>query len=187
MSSFRIDLIDPTTGLKTGRASITTATQVTRAQALDRIGKWSFDLTVTDPALADLEGKDFAVYWLDGTETHYLGQCGYLDHQLDATGRSVQVQAAGRLRDLTRQTVTQRSFDGATATVNDVLAALVPLRSGWSLGTVDAISAAAPMDFWYETIFDSVALLAQTFGYHFREGEADRTLEFGAMGAGSGM
>ncbi len=187
MTNFRIDLINPTTGDVTGSYPITTAAQVQRQRALDRIGKWSITFSVTDPALADLEGKDLRVYWLQAGETRLLGQCSYLRHQVDATGRVVQVEAAGGLRDLQQQTVLQRSFDGATDDVNDVLSEIVPLRSGWALGSVDTISNAAPLDFWYETIFDSVALLAGTFGYHFRGGSAAKTLDFGAFGDDSGV
>lgn len=187
MTNFRIDLLDPTTGDVAGSYPITTATQVTRQRALDRIGKWAFTFSATDPALADLEGKDLRVYWLQAGETRLLGECSYLRHQVDATGRAVQVEAAGRLRDLQQQTVLQRSFDGATDDVNDVLAEIVPLRSGWALGSVDTIANAAPLDFWYETIFGSVALLAQTFGYHFREGATAKTLDFGAFGDDSGV
>lgn len=184
--AFRIDLLDPTTRMKVGDFPISTATQVTRSEGLDRIGKWQFDLPVTDPALADIEGKDFAVYWLYRGETYFLGECSYLDHGVDA-GRAVQVTASGRLRDLQRQTVLQRGFDGATDDVNDVLSTIVPLRAGWGLGAVDTVAKAAPMDFWYETIFDGVALLASTFGQHFREGGSPRTLDFGAFGQESGL
>jgi hypothetical protein len=183
---FRIDLLDPVTRQKVGDFPISTATRVTRQEGLDRIGKWGFDLSITDPALLDLEGKDFAIYWQNGRGVHFLGECAYLDHQIDLN-RTVQVAAAGRLRDLQRQTVTQRSFDGATSDINDVLDVIVPLRAGWALGAVDTVAKPAPLDFWYETIFDSVALLASTFGLHFREGSAPRTLDFGAMGADAGL
>lgn len=189
MTAFRIDLLDPNTGLKTGSHPLTTATQVTRRRALDRIDSWSFPCAAVDPVLPVIEGKDFAVYWQWAGRTHYLGQCSYLDHETRAGGDqpAVRVSAAGKLRDLARQTVLQRGFDGASDDVNDVLSTIVPLRSGWGLGSVDTISNAAPMDFWYETIFDSVALLAETFGYHFREGLADKTLDFGAFGVSSGI
>lgn len=186
IGAFRIDLLDPVTRQKVGDFPITTATRVTRQEGLDRIGKWGFDAAIVDPALSQIEGRDFAVYWQNGQGTHFLGECSYLDHQVDAN-RTVQITAAGRLRDLQRQTVTQRSFDGATSDINDVLDATVPLRAGWALGAVDTVAKPAPLDFWYETIFDSVALLASTFGLHFREGSAPRTLDFGAMGADAGL
>lgn len=186
IGAFRIDLLDPTTRQKVGDFPITTATRVSRQEGLDRIGKWSFDMSITDPALPAIEGKDFAIYWLSGQATFFLGECSYLDHQVTAA-RSVQVSAAGRLRDLQRQTVLQRSFNGASSEINDVLEVIVPLRPGWALGAVDTVAKPAPLDFWYETVFDSVGLLASTFGLHFREGSAPRTLDFGAMGAESGV
>lgn len=184
---FRIDLLDPVTGLKTGSGPITSAAAVSRQQALDRIGKWSFNMAASDPALGEIEGKDFAVYWLQGGTVFSLGQCSYLGHQIQADGRTAAVTASSSLRDLQRQTVLQRSFDGATDDINDVLEAIVPMRAGWSLGQVDTVSKPAPLDFWYESIFDSVALLAQTFGLHFREGLTARTLDFGAFGTSSGV
>ena len=189
MTQFRVDLLDPNTNLKTGSYPLTTVTTVTRRRALDRIDSWQLSCAAVDPALPDIEGKNFAVYWLWQGETYYLGQCSYLRHTIQAGGDAptVQIEAAGQLRDLTRQTVLQRSFDGATATVNSVLSTVVPLRSGWGLGAVDTISTAAPLDFWYETIYDAVALLAETFDYHYREGTADKTLDFGVFGASSGV
>lgn len=186
MAGFRIELIDPSSGDKVNAIPLTSITSLTRRQALDRYGSWEFDLAVTEKSLGVIEGKDFDVYWSDGLATHYLGRCGHLGHTINSQ-RTAQVRAAGSLRDLTRQTVLQRGFDGATDDVNDVLSAIVPLRSGWSLGAVDTVAKAAPMDFWYETIFDSVALLALTFNYHFREGETVKTLDFGAFGASSGV
>ena len=186
IGSFRIDLVNATSGEVEDTYPITSATQVTRRRILDRIGKWSFDMSTSDPALSDIEGKDFKVYWLQGDETYYIGQCSYLNHAITAPN-VVTVNASGTLRDLTRQTVLQRSFDGSADDVNDVLDTIVPLRSGWSLGDVDTIATAAPMDFWYETVFDGIALLAETFGYHFREGTASKTLDFGAMGVSSGI
>lgn len=189
MTAFRIDLLDPNSGAKAGDYPLSTATQVTRRRALDRIDTWGFSCAVVDPSLAEVEGKDFAVYWQWQGKTLYLGQCSYLEHSIRAGGDqpSVAIEAAGKLRDLGRQTVLQRGFDGATATVNTVLSTIVPLRSGWGLGSVDTITNPAPMDFWYETIYDGVRLLAETFGYHFRQGVADKTLDFGAFGASSGV
>jgi hypothetical protein len=185
----RIDLLDPTTGFVAGNQPIRTASRVRRTLGLDRIGKWAFDVSVADPAFENIEGSDFRVYWASGGDTHLLGECSYLDHgvQAQAGGAAVSVQASGRLRDLARQTVLQRSFDGATDTVNDVLSEIVPLRSGWSLGDVDTITTPAPMDFWYETVYDGVRLLAETFDYHFREGATSKTLDFGAFGDDSGL
>lgn len=184
--AFRIDLIDPVTGEKTGRVPITSAEQVTRERALDRIGKWDFALRVSDPALPEIEGKNFQFYYQYGGETLDLGLGQYLSHAVDSGGQ-VKVAAAGSMQDLQRQTVLQRSFSGATDDVNDVLAAIVPLRAGWALGQVETVAKPAPMDFWYEKIFDGVALLAKTFGLHFREGNTPRTLDFGAFGQVSGV
>ncbi len=185
--AFRIDLHDPVTGNKTGKTSILTASQVTETRALSRIGKWSFPMSVADGAYPEIEGKDFKIYWENRGQSYLLGQASYLNHKLSATGQTVTVNAAGGLRELSRETTLQRSFDGATADVNHVLAEIVPLRSGWSLGDVDTITTPAPMDFWYETIFDGVSIIAQTFGYHFREGRIPETLDFGVFGASSGV
>lgn len=186
MSSFRIDPLDPNTGELAGPPIITART-VVRQRALDRIGSWQFDLSVIDQALGELAGKDFNFYWQHSGETFFLGRGSYLNRQIEVNGRTVNVNAAGGLRDLKRQTVLQRSFEGDTDDVNDVLAEIVPLRAGWSLGAVDTITTPAPLDFWYEDIFDSVALLANTFGLHFREGNAPKTLDFGAFGVDSGV
>lgn len=185
MGSFRIDPLT-NAGVPLG-GPITSALNVTRRQELDRYSSWEFDMSTSDPALRNIEGKDFDIYWLWGGRTFFLGRCSYLSHAIQASGLRVAVQATGNLRDLARQTVTQRSFDGATDDVNTVLSTIVPLRAGWSLGEVDTIAKAAPMDFWYESIFDSVALLAQTFGKHFREGANPKTLDFGAFGLISGV
>lgn len=184
--SFRIDLVDPVTGEKTGRFPITSVEQVTRERALDRIGKWEFPMKTSDPALAELEGKNFQFYWQYSGQTFNLGLGQYLSHATQSAGQ-VRVTAAGSLHDLQRQTVLQRSFDGTTATVNTVLSTIVPLRAGWGLGQVETVAKPAPMDFWYEKIFDGVALLAKTFGLHFREGDTPRTLDFGAFGQTSGV
>lgn len=184
--AFRIDLVDPVTNEKTGRFPISSVEQVTRERALDRIGKWGFSMRANDPALPEITGKDFRVYWYHDGQTYDLGLAQYLNHAITGDGQ-VKVAAVGSLQDLQRQTVLQRSFDGATATVNTVLSTIVPLRAGWSLGQVDTVAKAAPMDFWYEKIFDGVALLAKTFGQHFREGDSPRTVDFGAFGQNSGV
>lgn len=183
--NFRIDLLDADTGAKVGSTPIRSVAQVTRQTILSKVGRWTFAMSPADPTLSIIEGKDLAVYWQHNGLTHYLGIASYMSHDIQPSG--VQVQASCSLRDLTRQTVLERAFDGATDDVNDVLSTIVPLRSGWSLGDVDTITTAAPMDFWYETIFQGVAVLAETFGYHFREGSTPKTLDFGAFGASSGV
>jgi len=186
---FRIDLIDPSSGVKIGNFPILSAPTVRRRRILDRIGRWEFEMSGADPALAQIEGKHFDFYWQSQGETFYLGRGAYLNHYLTAGGDapSLRVEAAGLLYELQKQTVLARAFDGATDDVNDVLNEIVPLRSGWTMGEMDPIITPAPLDFWYETIFDGVDLLAKTFGYHFREGSATRTVDFGAMGESSGV
>ena len=187
MGNIRVDLLDPLTGNKTGDYPIVSVPQVTRRQALDRIGKWGFPFSVADPVLPDAENKDYRVFWEHNGQVHNLGECSYLSHNIDASGRQVNVEAAGRLRDLSRVSVTQKSFDGATDDVNDVITWLVGLLTGWSEGSVDTVAKAAPLDFWYENVYQSVDLLARTFGLHFREGSTAKTLDFGAFGASSGV
>src|SRR5262245_17075750 len=186
IGSFRIDLYTNSCD-KVYADPITSTLRLALRQELDNYSSWDFDVSVSDPALANSEGKDFDVFWLYRSNTLYLGRCSYLSHSIDAAGRRVAIAATGSLRDLTRQTVLQRAFDGASDDVNDVLGAIVPLRTGWALGAVDTITNAAPLDFWYETIFDSVSLLAATFGKHFREGNAAKSLDFGAFGTASGV
>jgi hypothetical protein len=43
------------------------------------------------------------------------------------------------------------------------------------------------MDFWYESIFEAVSLLATTFNKHFREGGGPKSLDFGSFGEHSGI
>jgi hypothetical protein len=184
MSSFRLDPLT-NAGVAEPGPPITSTLSLTRRQELDRYSSWEFDMSTSDPALSGIEGRDFNVYWLRGDKTFFLGRCSYLDHVLQSASR-VAVRATGTLRDLSRQTALQYSFDGASATVNTVLSTLVPLRAGWGLGAVETVAKAAPMDFWYESLFEAVSLLATTFNKHFREG-GPKTLDFGSFGEQSGI
>lgn len=185
--SFRIDLHDPVTGLKTGKVPISSATQIQENVKLDRIGTWTIPFSVTDPALKEIKGKDIVIYWAHQSKLYRLGGGSYLNHHINADGRTVQLKAAGTLRDLQRQTVLQKDFDGASDDINNALSYIISQRAGWSLGGVDTMPQPAPLSFWYESIFDSVAILAETFGKHFRGGINPKTLDFGAFGVNSGV
>jgi hypothetical protein len=137
MSNFRIDIKDQNTGSKALNFPIRSIQSITRRKRLDARTEYEFNLPVADPVYPYLvdQDYDFDIFWTWNNAVYNIGLASYLRHRLQADGKMAALSAVGGVYDLTRQTVLQRSFDGASDDVNDVLSEIVPLRNGWRRST----------------------------------------------------
>ncbi len=186
---FRIDVLDASNNVL-GDGPLTHVLGVRNTARLDAIGEAIFALPAADPRGALIvAGRKFDIYVVDDPNVgaRKLGRYRYRSKELSEQGGQavLSVQCWDALRDLTKMTTGfRRTY--VNQAVDVVVEDLVSVVGGWTV-VADTAIGNTTVSFEGESPLVAVDALRDRWNKHYRLGDGDFTLEFGAFGDDSGV